>query len=162
MTHNQIGIGCDRYGTPNPHKTVTSIMLDCQFILYSRKYGKSTTWTLKIKNPEHSYDSIKNIIANPAFRKFNEQKTSQIPQMSESLLIQRQIQAQLCSQRESESLYFIKKFTTKSRKSTKTNCKAEVPLILLLTPSKKKILCGPLQGMLRDTLPPCFSLTPFP
>ncbi|MBW0481535.1 hypothetical protein O181_021250 [Austropuccinia psidii MF-1] len=52
----------------------------------------------------------------------------------------------------------FKTFTTKS----KTNCKAEGQLMLLLTPSKKKRLFGPLQGMLRDKLPPCFSLTPFP
>ncbi|MBW0572730.1 hypothetical protein O181_112445 [Austropuccinia psidii MF-1] len=106
MTHNQIEIGCDRSGTPNankcPSKTVTSRNLDFPFRIYARKYAKSTTWTLKVKNPEHSHNSTENIMAHPAFRKFNEQETSQISQMSESLLMPRQIQAQLCSQRESD------------------------------------------------------------
>ncbi|MBW0588303.1 hypothetical protein O181_128018 [Austropuccinia psidii MF-1] len=104
MTHNQIEIGCDRYGTPKtkkrPSKKVTSRNLDCPLRVYDRKYAKSTTWTLKVKNPEHSHDANENIMAHPAFRKFNEQETSQIAQMSESLLMPRQIQAQLFSQRE--------------------------------------------------------------
>ncbi|MBW0549006.1 hypothetical protein O181_088721 [Austropuccinia psidii MF-1] len=106
MTHNQIEIGCDRYGNPNPNKspskTVTSRKLDCPFRLYSRIYSKSTTWTHKVKNPEQSHDATENIMAQPAFRKLNEQEISQIAQMSESLLIPRKIQAQLCSQRESD------------------------------------------------------------
>ncbi|MBW0480618.1 hypothetical protein O181_020333 [Austropuccinia psidii MF-1] len=98
MTHNKIEIGCERSGTPNPNKssskTVTSRKLDCPFKIYARKYANSTTWTLKVKNPEHSHDTTENIMAHPAFRKFNEQETSQIAQMSESLL-PRQIQAPL-------------------------------------------------------------------
>ncbi|MBW0550314.1 hypothetical protein O181_090029 [Austropuccinia psidii MF-1] len=104
MTHNQIEIGCDRSGTTNPNKspskTVTSRNLDCSFKLYARKYAKSTICTLNVKNPEDSHDATENIMANPAFRKFNEQETSQIAQISETLLMPRQIQAQLCSQRE--------------------------------------------------------------
>ncbi|MBW0508350.1 hypothetical protein O181_048065 [Austropuccinia psidii MF-1] len=99
MTHNQIEIGCDRSGTPNPSKnsskTVTSRNLDCPFRLYSTKKAKSTTWTVKVGNPEHSHDATENIMAHPAFRKFNEQKTSQISQMSESLLMQKKIHPQL-------------------------------------------------------------------
>ncbi|MBW0577421.1 hypothetical protein O181_117136 [Austropuccinia psidii MF-1] len=87
MTHNQIEIGGDRYGIPNanksPFKTVTSRKLDCPFRLYARKYAKSTTWTLKVKNPEHCHDTTENNMAHPAFRKFNEQETSQISEMSE-------------------------------------------------------------------------------
>ncbi|MBW0463805.1 hypothetical protein O181_003520 [Austropuccinia psidii MF-1] len=87
MTHNQIETCCDRCGTPNsskyPSNTVTSRKLDCPFRLYARKYAKSTTWTLKVKNPEHSHDATKHIMAHPDFRKFNEQETSQISQMSE-------------------------------------------------------------------------------
>ncbi|MBW0503391.1 hypothetical protein O181_043106 [Austropuccinia psidii MF-1] len=105
MTHNQIEIGCDRSGTPknnkNPSKTVTSRNLDCSLRLYARKYCKSTTWTLRVKNPEHSHDATENIMAHPAFRKLNEKETSQIAQMSESLLLPRKIQAQVCIQRES-------------------------------------------------------------
>ncbi|MBW0554125.1 hypothetical protein O181_093840 [Austropuccinia psidii MF-1] len=106
MTHNQIEIGCDRSGTPNPNKnssqTVTSRKLDCTVRLYARKYSTKTTWTLKVKNPEHSHDATENNMAHPAFRKFNEQETSQIAQISGSLLLPRQIQDQLCSQRESD------------------------------------------------------------
>ncbi|MBW0489984.1 hypothetical protein O181_029699 [Austropuccinia psidii MF-1] len=105
MTHNQIEIGCDRSGTPNPNKnsskSIISRKLDCPFILYARKYAKSTTWTLKVKNPEHSHDATENIMAHPAFRNLNKQETSQIAQISESLLMPRQIQAQLFSQSES-------------------------------------------------------------
>ncbi|MBW0555008.1 hypothetical protein O181_094723 [Austropuccinia psidii MF-1] len=74
MTHNQIEIGCDRSGTPNPDKTsskeVTSRKLDCPFRLYARKYAK-TTWTLKVKNLEHGHDATESIMEHPAFRKFN-------------------------------------------------------------------------------------------
>ncbi|MBW0483079.1 hypothetical protein O181_022794 [Austropuccinia psidii MF-1] len=106
MTHNKIEIGCDRSGGPNPKKnpskTVTSRKLDCAFRLYTRKYLKSTTLTIKVKNPEHRHDANKNIMAHPAFRKLNEQETTQIAQIYESLLITRKIRAQLCSQRESD------------------------------------------------------------
>ncbi|MBW0549147.1 hypothetical protein O181_088862 [Austropuccinia psidii MF-1] len=106
MTHNQLEIGCYRYGTPNPNKnsskTVTSRNLYCPFRLYSRKYAKSTTWTLKVKNPEHRHDATENIMTHPTFRKLNEQETSQISQISEPLLMPSQIQAQLCSHRESD------------------------------------------------------------
>ncbi|MBW0461262.1 hypothetical protein O181_000977 [Austropuccinia psidii MF-1] len=77
MTHNQIEIGCDRSGTPsankNPSKTVTSRKLDCPFRLCARKYAKSTTWTVKVKNAEHSQDATETTMAHLAFRKFNEQ-----------------------------------------------------------------------------------------
>ncbi|MBW0560692.1 hypothetical protein O181_100407 [Austropuccinia psidii MF-1] len=106
ITNNQIEIGCDRSGTPNPHKNtskkVTSIKLACPFRLDSIKYSQSTTWTLISKNPEHSHDATKNIMAHTAFRNFNEQETPQIAQISELLLIPRQNQAQLCSQRETD------------------------------------------------------------
>ncbi|MBW0535448.1 hypothetical protein O181_075163 [Austropuccinia psidii MF-1] len=99
MTYNQIKISCERSGTPNankiPSKAVTSTKLYCPFRLHARRYSKSTTWTLKFKNPEHSHDATENIMEHPAFRKFNEQETSQISQMSESLLMPRKIWAQL-------------------------------------------------------------------
>ncbi|MBW0523263.1 hypothetical protein O181_062978 [Austropuccinia psidii MF-1] len=75
MTHNQIEIGCESSGTPNPNKksfkTVTSRELDCPFRHYSTKHSKSTTSTLKVKDPEHSYDATVNIMEHPAFRGFN-------------------------------------------------------------------------------------------
>ncbi|MBW0528093.1 hypothetical protein O181_067808 [Austropuccinia psidii MF-1] len=77
MTHNQTEISFNRYGTPNSHKhsskKVTARKLDCLFRIYARKYSKSTTWTLKVKNTEHRHDATENIMANPAFREFNEQ-----------------------------------------------------------------------------------------
>ncbi|MBW0465068.1 hypothetical protein O181_004783 [Austropuccinia psidii MF-1] len=99
MTHNHIEIGCDRSGTPNPHKntsrTVSSRKFGSPFRLYARKYAKSTTWTLKVKIPENSHDATENIMAHPAFKKFNGKEASQIAKMSESLLMPRKIQAQL-------------------------------------------------------------------
>ncbi|MBW0487903.1 hypothetical protein O181_027618 [Austropuccinia psidii MF-1] len=104
MTHNQIKIGCDRSWTPNPNKNsskkVTSRKLLCSFRLYARKYAKKITWT-QVKNPENSHETTENIMAHPAFGKLNGQETPQISQMSESLLLPRKAQAQLCSQRES-------------------------------------------------------------
>ncbi|MBW0538310.1 hypothetical protein O181_078025 [Austropuccinia psidii MF-1] len=106
MTHNQIKIGFDRSGTPNPNKTsfkkATSRNLYCPLIPYARKYANSTSWTLQVKNLEHSHDATENIMAHPAFRNFNEQETSQIAQISESLLMPIQIQSQLCIQRDSD------------------------------------------------------------
>ncbi|MBW0565460.1 hypothetical protein O181_105175 [Austropuccinia psidii MF-1] len=87
MTHNQIEIGGDRSGTQNPKKnsskTVTSRKFDCPFRINARQYARKTTWTLKVRNTEHNHDTTENIMAHPAFRKFNEQETSQITQMSE-------------------------------------------------------------------------------
>ncbi|MBW0547307.1 hypothetical protein O181_087022 [Austropuccinia psidii MF-1] len=98
MNHSQIEIGCDRSGTPNsnknPSQTVTLRKLYCPFRIYDRKHAKCTTWTLKVKNSENSHDATENIMAHPAFRKFNEQETSQIAQIIERLLLPSQIQAQ--------------------------------------------------------------------
>ncbi|MBW0461636.1 hypothetical protein O181_001351 [Austropuccinia psidii MF-1] len=111
MTHNQIEIGCDKSGTPNPNKNsskkFTSRKLYFTFRLYSRKYFKSTTWTLKFKNSENSHDATENIMEQPAFRKLNEQETTQISQISESLLMLMQIKAQFFIQRESERLLVL-------------------------------------------------------
>ncbi|MBW0557777.1 hypothetical protein O181_097492 [Austropuccinia psidii MF-1] len=166
MIHNQIGIGCDRSGTPNanksPSKTVTSRKLDCTFRLYAREYAKSTTWTLKVKNPEHSHDATESIMAHPAFRKFNEQETSQISQISESLLMRRQIQAQLCIKRESDRPVILKDIYNQVKKIKKDKLKGRRPIDALIDTFKEENLFGPLQGILRDTLPPCFLLTPLP
>ncbi|MBW0470114.1 hypothetical protein O181_009829 [Austropuccinia psidii MF-1] len=106
MTHNKIEIGCDRSGTPNPNKNsskaVSSRKIDYPFRLHAKKYSKTTTWTLKFKNADHSDDSNQDIMAHPDLRKLNEKETSQIAQMSELMLIPRKIQAQLCSQRQSD------------------------------------------------------------
>ncbi|MBW0471808.1 hypothetical protein O181_011523 [Austropuccinia psidii MF-1] len=165
MTHNQIEIGCDMSGTPNanksPSKTVTSRKLDFSFILYSRKYAKSTTWTFKVKNLEHSHDATENIMAHPAFRKFNEKETSQISQISESLLMPRKFQAQLSSQRESDRPVILQDIYNQVKKINKEKLQGRRPIDALIDTSKKKVFLGPLQGMLRDTLPPCFSLTLF-
>ncbi|MBW0540868.1 hypothetical protein O181_080583 [Austropuccinia psidii MF-1] len=137
MTPNQIEIGCDRSGTPNPNKS-PSRKLDCPFRLYARKYAKSTTWTLKVKNPEHSHEATENIMAHPAFRKFNEQETSEIAQMSESLLMPRQIHAQLCSQRESERPVIIQDIYNQVKKINKDKLKGRRPIDALIDTLKQE------------------------
>ncbi|MBW0496364.1 hypothetical protein O181_036079 [Austropuccinia psidii MF-1] len=142
MTHYQIEMGCDRSGTPNfnksPSKTVTSRKLDCSFRLYARKYAKSTTWTLKVKNPEHSHDATENIMAHPAFRKFNQQETSQISQISESLLFPRQMQAQLCSQRESDRPVILQDNDNQVKKIKKDKLKGRRPIDALIDTLKEE------------------------
>ncbi|MBW0573335.1 hypothetical protein O181_113050 [Austropuccinia psidii MF-1] len=142
MTHNQIEIGCDRSGTPNakkrPSKTVTSRKLDCPFRLYARQYANSTTWTLKVKNPEHSHDATENIMAHPAFSKFNEQETSQISKMSESLLMPRQIQAQLCSQRESERPVILQDIYNQVKEIKKDKLQGRRPIDALIDTLKQE------------------------
>ncbi|MBW0488560.1 hypothetical protein O181_028275 [Austropuccinia psidii MF-1] len=132
IIHNQFEKGFERSGTPNanknPSKTVTSRKLDCPFRLYATKYAKSTTWTLKVKNPEHSHDSTENIMAHPAFSKFNEQETSQIAQMFESLLMPRQSQAQLFSQRESDRPLIHQDIYNQVRKVKKGKLKGRRPI----------------------------------
>ncbi|MBW0553261.1 hypothetical protein O181_092976 [Austropuccinia psidii MF-1] len=132
MTHNQVEIGCDKSGTPNanksPSKTVNSRNLDCPFRLYARKYAKSTTWTLKVKNPEHIHYATENIMAHLPFRKFNGQETSQIAQISESLLIPRQIQAKLCSQRESDSPLILQDIYNQVKKINKDKLQGRRPI----------------------------------
>ncbi|MBW0518449.1 hypothetical protein O181_058164 [Austropuccinia psidii MF-1] len=143
MTHNQIEIGCDRSGTPNANKrpsmTVTSRKLDCPSRLYATKYAKSTTWTLKVKNPEHSHDTTKNITAYPAFRKFNEQETSQIAKMSELLLMPSQIQRQLCSQRESDRPVVLQAIYNQVKKIKKDILQGRKPIDALIETLKEEI-----------------------
>ncbi|MBW0498651.1 hypothetical protein O181_038366 [Austropuccinia psidii MF-1] len=142
MTHNQIEIGCDRSGTPNPNKSfskkVTSRKIDCTFRLYAIKYAKKTTWTLKVKNPEYRHDSTENIMAHPAFRKFNEQETSQISPIYESLLLQRQILAQLCSQRESDMPVILQDIYNQVKKIKKDKLQGRRPIDSLLDTIKEE------------------------
>ncbi|MBW0463328.1 hypothetical protein O181_003043, partial [Austropuccinia psidii MF-1] len=142
MTHIQIEIGCDRSGTPNPNKspskTVTSRKLDCPFRLYARIYAKSTTWTLKVKNPEHSHDATETIMAHPAFSKLNEKETSQIAQISESLLMPRQIQAQLCSQRESDRPIILQEIYNQVKKIKKDKLQGRRPIDSLIDTLKQE------------------------
>ncbi|MBW0575096.1 hypothetical protein O181_114811 [Austropuccinia psidii MF-1] len=120
MTHNQSYIGCERSGTLNTHKntskTVNSRKLDCSFRLYARKYAKSTTWTLKVKTPEHSHDSTENIMAHPAFRRLNEQETSQTAQISESLLMPGKFRPNHAARGGLKCRESFKTFKTRSRK----------------------------------------------
>ncbi|MBW0506980.1 hypothetical protein O181_046695 [Austropuccinia psidii MF-1] len=116
-------MGCDRSGTPNLHKTssktVTQRNIDCLFRLYARKYAKSTASNLKVKDPKHSHDATENIMAHPDFRKFNEQETSQISPIPESLLIPRKIKPQLCSQRETDRPVILQNIPNKRMKIKK-------------------------------------------
>ncbi|MBW0585011.1 hypothetical protein O181_124726, partial [Austropuccinia psidii MF-1] len=142
MTHNQIEIGCDRSGTPNanknPFKTVTSRNLDCHFRSYARKYAKSTTWTLKVKNLEHSHDATEIIMTHPAFGKFNEEETSQIAQISEILLLPRQIKAQLCSQRESDWPVILQGIYNQVKKIKKDKLQGRRPIDSLIDTLKEE------------------------
>ncbi|MBW0566532.1 hypothetical protein O181_106247 [Austropuccinia psidii MF-1] len=143
MTHSQIEIGFERSGTPNtnksPSKTVTSRKLDCPCRLYAGKYAKITTWTLKVKNLEHSHDATENIMANPAFRKFNEQETSQISQISESLLMPRQIQAQLCSQKGSDRPVILQDIYNQVKKIKKDKLQGRRPIDSLIDTLKREM-----------------------
>ncbi|MBW0465725.1 hypothetical protein O181_005440 [Austropuccinia psidii MF-1] len=137
-----MAIGCDRSGTPNanknPSKTVISRKLDSPFRLYTRKYAKSTTWTLKVKNPEHSNDATENSMAHPALWKFNGQETSQIAQMSESLLLPRQIQAQLCRQRESDRHLILQDINNQDKKIKKDKLQGRRPIDALIDTLKEE------------------------
>ncbi|MBW0492519.1 hypothetical protein O181_032234 [Austropuccinia psidii MF-1] len=121
-----------------PSKTVASRSLDCPFRLYARKYAKSTTWTLKVKNPEHSQDATENIMAHPAFRKFKEQETSQIAQISESLLILRQTQAKLCSKRESDRPVILQDIYNRVKKTKKYKLQGRRPIDSLIETLKEE------------------------
>ncbi|MBW0580711.1 hypothetical protein O181_120426 [Austropuccinia psidii MF-1] len=142
MTHNQIEIGCDRSGTPNTNKNsskkVNSTKLGCLFRLYAIKYSKSTTWTLRVKNPEHSHDATENIMEHPAFRKFNEQETYQISQIYESLLMPRKIKAQLCSQRESYRPVFLQYIYHQVKKINKDKMQSRRPIDSLIDTLKEE------------------------
>ncbi|MBW0580833.1 hypothetical protein O181_120548 [Austropuccinia psidii MF-1] len=108
------------------------------FRLYARKYAKSNAWTLKVKNPEHSHDSIENIMVHPAFRKFNEQETSQTAQMSESLLMPRKIWAQLCSQRESDRPVILQYIYNQIKKVKKDKVQGRRPIDALIDTFKEE------------------------
>ncbi|MBW0484262.1 hypothetical protein O181_023977 [Austropuccinia psidii MF-1] len=142
MTHNQIEIVCDRSGTPNatknPSKTVTSRKVDFPFRIYARKYSKSTTWTLKVKNTENRHYATENIMAHPALRKFNEQEKSQISQMSESLIIPRQLQAKLCSQRESDRPVILQGIYNKFKKIKIDKMQGRRPIHALIDTLKEE------------------------
>ncbi|MBW0589074.1 hypothetical protein O181_128789 [Austropuccinia psidii MF-1] len=93
---------------------------------------------LKSKNLEHSHDATENIMAHPDFRKFNEQETSQIAQMSESLLMPRQIQAQLCSQRESERPLILQDIYNQVKKIKKDKLQGRKPIAALIDTLKEE------------------------
>ncbi|MBW0546920.1 hypothetical protein O181_086635 [Austropuccinia psidii MF-1] len=142
IPQKQIEIGCDRSETPNPNKNssqkVTSRSLDCPFRFYSRKYAQKSAWTFKVKDPEKSHDATENIMAHPAFRKFNEQETSKIAQISESLLIPRKIQAQLCSHRESDRPVILQDIYNQVKKIKKERLQGRRPIDALIDTLKEE------------------------
>ncbi|MBW0556277.1 hypothetical protein O181_095992 [Austropuccinia psidii MF-1] len=77
-------------------------------------------------------------MAHPAFRKFNEQETSQIAQMSESLLIPRRIQAQLCSHRESDRLVILQDIYNQVNKIKKDKLQGRRPIDALIDTLKQE------------------------
>ncbi|MBW0543680.1 hypothetical protein O181_083395 [Austropuccinia psidii MF-1] len=147
ITHNRIELDCDRSGATNPNKSsskkVTSRKLDFPFKLYARKYAKSNTWTLKVKNTEPSHDATSNIMACSAFRKVKEQETSQIPQISEYLLIPRKIQAQLCIQRKSDRPVILQDIYNQVKKIKKDKLKGRRPIDALIDTLKEENFVWP-------------------
>ncbi|MBW0542584.1 hypothetical protein O181_082299 [Austropuccinia psidii MF-1] len=75
---------------------------------------------------------------HPAFRKFNEQETFQIAQMSESLLFPRQIQAQLCSQRESDRLVNLQDIYNQVKKIKQNKLQGRRPIDALIDNLKQE------------------------
>ncbi|MBW0569328.1 hypothetical protein O181_109043 [Austropuccinia psidii MF-1] len=99
---------------------------------------KSTTWTLKVKNPEHNHDATENIMVHPAFRKLNEQETSQIAQISESLLMPKKIKAQLFSQRESDWPVIPQDIYNQVKKINNDKLKGRIPIDSLIKTLKEE------------------------
>ncbi|MBW0592346.1 hypothetical protein O181_132061 [Austropuccinia psidii MF-1] len=93
---------------------------------------------LKSKNLKHNHDATKNIMEHPAFRKFNEQETSQIAQISEFLLMPRQILAQLCSQRESDRLLILQDIYNQVKKIKKVKLQGRRPIDALIDTLKEE------------------------
>ncbi|MBW0475819.1 hypothetical protein O181_015534 [Austropuccinia psidii MF-1] len=87
---------------------------------------------LRSKNPEHSHNAIESTMAHPAFRKFNEQETSQIAQISESLLMSRQIYAQLHSQREYDRPVILQNIYNQIKKIKKDKLQGRRPIYALI------------------------------
>ncbi|MBW0562389.1 hypothetical protein O181_102104 [Austropuccinia psidii MF-1] len=77
-------------------------------------------------------------MAHPAFRKFNEQETFQVAQMSESLLIPRQIQAQLCSQRESDRPVILQDIYNQLNRIKKDKLQCRRPIDALIDNLKEE------------------------
>ncbi|MBW0563781.1 hypothetical protein O181_103496 [Austropuccinia psidii MF-1] len=86
----------------------------------------------------HSHDATENIMAHPTFRKLNEQETSQIAQMSESLLMPSQIKAQLCSQREYDRPVILQDTYKKVKKIKKDKLQGRRPTDALFDTLKKE------------------------
>ncbi|MBW0569840.1 hypothetical protein O181_109555 [Austropuccinia psidii MF-1] len=166
MTHNQIEISFDRSGTPNPHrntyKTVTSRNLDFPFRIYARKYAKSTIWTLIVNPPEHHHDATKNIMANLTFSNFSEQETSQIAQIYESLLMPRQIQAKLCSQRETDSPLILQEIYNQVYKIKKEKMQGKMNIYSLIDILKEEHLVCSSERDAEGHINSFLSLNPLP
>ncbi|MBW0471434.1 hypothetical protein O181_011149 [Austropuccinia psidii MF-1] len=75
---------------------------------------------------------------HPAFRKLNEQETSQIAQRSESLLMPRQIQAQLCSQREFDRPVTLQDIYNQVKKIKKDVLQGRRPIDALIDTHKQE------------------------
>ncbi|MBW0479645.1 hypothetical protein O181_019360 [Austropuccinia psidii MF-1] len=95
---------------------------------------------LKSKNPEHSHDSTENILVHPPFRKFNEQEPSQICQMSESLLMPRRFQAQLCNHRDSDKPVILQDIYNKFKEIKKDKIQGRRTVDALIDTLKERSL----------------------
>ncbi|MBW0559379.1 hypothetical protein O181_099094 [Austropuccinia psidii MF-1] len=75
---------------------------------------------------------------HPAFRKFNQQETSQIAQMSESLLEPRKIQAQLCNQRKTDRPVILQDIDRQVKKIKKDKLQVRRPIYALIETLKEE------------------------
>ncbi|MBW0591288.1 hypothetical protein O181_131003 [Austropuccinia psidii MF-1] len=99
---------------------------------------------------------------HPVFRKLNEQETSQIAQMSESLLLARQILAQLCSQRESASPVILQAIYNQAKKIKRDKLQGRKPIDALIDTLKEENFVWSSERDSEGHITSFFSLTPFP
>ncbi|MBW0491568.1 hypothetical protein O181_031283 [Austropuccinia psidii MF-1] len=101
-------------------------------------------------------------MAHSPFRKFNEQETSQISQMSESLLLPRQIQAQLFRQRESDRPVILQDIYNQVKKIKKDKLKGRRPIDALSDTLKEEIFVWSSARDAEGHITSLFELTPLP
>ncbi|MBW0483707.1 hypothetical protein O181_023422 [Austropuccinia psidii MF-1] len=99
---------------------------------------------------------------HPAFKKFNEKETSQIAQISESLLLAMKIQAQLCIYRDSDGLLILQDIYNQVKKIEKDKRQGRRPIDAPIETLKEENFVWSPERDSKGQIPPCFSLTPFP
>ncbi|MBW0570750.1 hypothetical protein O181_110465 [Austropuccinia psidii MF-1] len=101
-------------------------------------------------------------MAHAAFRKFNEQETSQISKISESLLLPSQIQAQLCIHRESDRPLILQDIYNQVKKIKRDKRQGRRPIDALIDTLKEEdFVWSPSRGY-EGHITSFFSITRFP